>query len=283
MIWLIGMGVLFLLLCLWFCIEQHLLRVRKQTIMLKRLPSEWSGLKLLQITDLHHRRMGKHNCRIVQKAQILKPDCIVITGDLISRDIRNFDEISCFLKQLREISPVYLCPGNHELDLPQSIWESLLKAVQQSGCRFLLDETIQLQKNTSCNSIYLTGAQLVYGVYRDENRKFRHLQQYTAADLEQALGSPQGCTILLAHNPFLMESYVEWGADLVLCGHVHGGLVRLPLVGGLLSPERKFFPEYDKGRYQKKNTQMYVSGGIGKPRLFNPPEINLLYLNSVQK
>lgn len=73
------------------------------------------------------------------------------------------------------------------------------------------------------------------------------------------------------------------GADLVLCGHVHGGLIRLPLAGGLLSPERKFFPKYDKGLYEKAGTKMYVSGGIGKPRFWNPPEINLLYLKSVQK
>ena len=83
--------------------------------------------------------------------------------------------------------------------------------------------------------------------------------------------------------PLLLDSYAGWGADLVLCGHVHGGLVRLPFLGGVLSPERKFFPKYDKGLYEKDGTKMYVSGGIGKPRLCNPPEINLIHLKSVQK
>ena len=85
---------------------------------------------------------------------------------------------------------------------------------------------------------------------------------------------------MLAHNPLLLDSYADWGADLVLCGHMHGGLIRLPFVGGMLSPERRFFPRYDKGLYQKKNTKMYVSGGIGKLRLGNPPEINLLVLRA---
>lgn len=85
-------------------------------------------------------------------------------------------------------------------------------------------------------------------------------------------GQAPGCTVLLAHNPLLLDSYTGWGADLVLCGHVHGGLVRLPFLGGVLSPERKFFPKYDKGLYEKDGTKMYVSGGIGKPRLCNPPE-----------
>lgn len=150
-------------------------------------------------------------------------------------------------------------------------------------CRRLLqNQTISLEMPGSV-PLYLAGADLAYGVYRDENRKFRNLQPYTAADLENDLGRRRGCTVLLAHNPLLLDSYAGWGADLVLCGHVHGGLVRLPFLGGVLSPERKFFPKYDKGLYEKDGTKMYVSGGIGKPRLCNPPEISVIHLKSVQK
>lgn len=78
---------------------------------------------------------------------------------------------------------------------------------------------------------------------------------------------------MLAHNPLCAKAYSQWGADIVFCGHIHGGAVRLPLLGGLLSPERKFLPEYSKGIYHIGKTEMIVSGGIGKPRLFNPPEI----------
>ena len=283
MIWAVVLGIAVVLLLVWFAIEQHLLVVRKQEIVLEQLPPAYDGWKLLQISDLHHRELGRENSRIVQKAEALQPNCIVITGDLISRDMTDFTKIGNFLRNLRKICPVYLCPGNHELDLPESVWKRLQKTVTQSGCRFLCNETISLQQNDAAEPLYLTGAKLAYGIYRDENRRFRHLQQYTEADLEQALGTPRGCTILLAHSPFLLNSYARWGASLVLCGHVHGGLVRLPWVGGLLSPERKFFPSYDKGLYQQAHTKMYVSGGIGKPRLFNPPEINCCYLKSVQK
>ena len=247
---------LFLIL-IWFLIEQHLLLVRCKDITLPHLPPAFAGTTLLQITDLHHREMGKNNCRIVQKAAKFRPDHIVLTGDLISRDMRDFQGIASFLTALSKISPVWICLGNHELDLPPEILEQLRQ--------------------------YLAGADLAYGIYRDENRGFRHLQSYTAADLENDLGHRRGCTVLLAHNPLLLDSYAGWGADLVLCGHVHGGLVRLPFLGGVLSPERKFFPKYDKGLYEKDGTKMYVSGGIGKPRLWNPPEINWIHLNSVQK
>ena len=172
--------------------------------------------------------------------------------------------------------------GNHELDLPPAVWEQLRQTIAQSGCRLLQNQTISLEMPGSV-PLYLAGADLAYGVYRDENRKFRNLQPYTAADLENDLGRRRGCTVLLAHNPLLLDSYTGWGADLVLCGHVHGGLVRLPFLGGVLSPERRFFPKYDKGLYEKDGTKMYVSGGIGKPRLCNPPEISVIHLKSVQK
>ena len=212
----------------------------------------------------------------------MQPDVIVLTGDMISRDMRDFHEISLFLQALSKISPTYLCTGNHELDLPPEVQQEFWAMAEQAGCHPLRNETVPLEKS-GCSPLYLAGAELAYGIYRDENRGFRHLQSYTADDLTQALGTRQGCTVLLAHNPLLLDSYAGWGADVVLSGHVHGGMVRLPFVGGVLSPERKFFPKYDKGLYEKGGTKLYVSGGIGKPRLFNPPEINMIYLNSVQK
>ena len=108
--------LLLILLGIWFCIEQHVLRVRKQTLSLEHLPAGWDGVSLLQITDLHHRQMGRGNCRIIRQAQQLQPDVIVLTGDIISRDMRDFHEISSFLQALSKISPTYLCTGNHELD-----------------------------------------------------------------------------------------------------------------------------------------------------------------------
>lgn len=273
---------LFLLALLWFCIEQHLLLVRRQTISLRRLPPEWDGLRILQITDIHRRELGRDHRRIVRSAVRQKPDCIVLTGDIISRDMTEYGAVFTLLGQLCALCPVYFCMGNHELDLPPERWEPLRRGMAQAGCRILRNETAVLGDGKK-PPLYLAGADLSGGVYRDEERGFRHLKDYTPAQLTGALGQPAGCTILLAHNPLLLDTYAAWGADLVLCGHVHGGLIRLPLAGGLLSPERKFFPKYDKGLYEKAGTKMYVSGGIGKPRFWNPPEINLLYLKSVQK
>lgn len=94
--------LLLILLGIWFCIEQHVLRVRKQTLSLEHLPAGWDGVSLLQITDLHHRQMGRGNCRIIRQAQQLQPDVIVLTGDIISRDMRDFHEISSFCRHFRK-------------------------------------------------------------------------------------------------------------------------------------------------------------------------------------
>ena len=139
--------ILFLLLILlgiWFCIEQHVLRVRKQTLSLEHLPAGWDGVSLLQITDLHHRQMGRGNCRIIRQAQQLQPDVIVLTGDMISRDMRDFHEISSFLQALSKISPTYLCTGNHELDLPPEVQQEFWAMAEQAGCHPLRNETVPL-------------------------------------------------------------------------------------------------------------------------------------------
>ena len=74
--------------------------------------------------------------------------------------------------------------------------------------------------------------------------------------------------ILLAHTPFYFEQYSNWGADLVLSGHVHGGIIRIPLLGGLLSPNRRFFPKFDLGKYENNNSIMIVNKGLGKSKVF---------------
>lgn len=282
---LIVAAAILLLLVIYICIEQHMLVLRMEDVRLSRLPAQWDGLRVLQISDLHHRKVGRRNCRLLKIAEKQKPDWIVITGDLVSRDFRAEKELAdvwAFLTGLRKIAPVFLCLGNHELDLIQTErFQPLQRAITETGCQLLDNEKLYFEKNGA--RICVAGASLKYGVYRDENGGYRNLQTYTTYQLESAIGKREEFTILLAHNPLMMETYAAWGADLVLSGHVHGGIVRLPGVGGLLSPERRFFPKYNLGFYQNRGTYMYVSGGIGKLRLLNPPEISLLYLKSVKK
>jgi predicted MPP superfamily phosphohydrolase len=87
---------------------------------------------------------------------------------------------------------------------------------------------------------------------------------------------------LLAHTPTKLDAYSEWGADLVLSGHMHGGMIQVPFIGGLLSPEVELFPKYDKGYFISNETHMILSAGLGNGvfplRILNKPELCLVTL-----
>ncbi|MBQ8825092.1 MAG: metallophosphoesterase [Ruminococcus sp.] len=265
--------IIFCLLCI--VIESKIIKIRYENIPVN---NNSDNLKILHISDIHHRTFGKCNSRIVEKTKKISPDIIVITGDLISRNMKKYYNTGVFLKNLRKIAPVYLSLGNHELDLPPNLRNKLFKIINKSGVRILKNETVKIKKNNF--TTYISGITLDIECYKskDKKRKYKNLKQYTEKDLYNAIGNKKGYTILLAHNPLFFEEYAKWGADLVLSGHVHGGIIRLPIIGGILSPERKLLPKYSKGLYKKGNTIMNVSGGLGKLRLWNPPELIILIL-----
>ena len=231
-------------------------------------------LRAVHLSDIHKKKYPHGWQKLIGKVQALRPDVIFITGDLVSRSEREFACKGVLIKRLSEICPVYLCKGNHELDLPKESMDALRKVITENGGILLENEKTVFRKGDTVVDIW--GADLRRSVYRNKKGGFSGLYKYTAEDLTSELGTPgSGTNILLAHTPFFLESYAEWGADIVLSGHVHGGIVGTPF-GGLLSPERNFFPKYDKGLYQSGNTGMLLSAGIGKIRLFAPPEVILL-------
>lgn len=274
-IFVISTAFLFLLI-LWFFIERRFLLTVKDEIYLENLPPDFNGLKILQISDIHHRKFGQDNSKISRIAESLSPDLIFLTGDMVSRNETDFSSIGKLCARLSEIAPVYFVFGNHELDFSAEKRMKYIYALNKNGVTILDNSTETICRNSS--SIDIAGATLIKRIYRDENRKYRNLSSYSLDQLNSDLGVRKRCTLLLAHNPLIAETYAQWNADVVFSGHVHGGIIRLPLIGGILSPERRFFPRFTKGLYLLNNTRLYVSGGVGKVRLFNPAEINLVTL-----
>lgn len=259
-----------LLLLVYMYIESKMLITRRYRINAD-LPDT---VRAVQLSDIHKKRYGNDWGRLIAKVKALSPDVIFITGDLVSRTERDYSFKGILIKRLREICPVYMCRGNHELDLPEEYMDKLRREIKENGGILLENESSVFCKGSTRINIY--GANLRRSVYRNSRGGFSHLYRYTAEDLEKELGKhTDGINILLAHTPFFLDEYSEWGADIVLSGHVHGGIIGTPF-GGLLSPERNFFPQYDKGMFKKNSTVMLLSAGIGKLRLFDPPEILLL-------
>ena len=211
---------------------------------------------------------------ILRKADFYSPlsqhnGLIAVTGDLISRKPgeTSISDALDLLSRLKQIAPVAYSLGNHEKDLPDSILSDMLKQCRKAGILVLDNSSVMIQE------ILFTGLTLPQTVYKNSDGSYSSLDAITKDMLSNCVGDciAHPC-VLLAHSPMGFDAYAQWGADIVLSGHVHGGIVRMPLIGGVLSPERKFFPKYTKGIYQHKNCFMNVSAGIGKIRVNNPPE-----------
>ncbi len=239
-------------------------------------------IRLCVVSDLHigHRGFATKTpltyklkeSEILEKIREAKPNGICLVGDLLHRFHvkHSFTRAKNFLENLSEIAPVYFCFGNHELDCNHREIAELKGLERDYPVHVLEGDYLEIGDRTR---IY--GVTLPRKVYKSSKDTYQGLAPITRDMLPSAIDREKR-NILLAHSPFGFSVYREWGADLTIAGHVHGGIVRLPLLGGILSPERKFFPKYTKGLYHEENSYLIVSSGIGKIRIGNPPEVIII-------
>lgn len=255
--------ILFILLIIEFVIENKL-------ILHRRYENLGGDVRIMHISDIHNSRKGKDNIRISDAARDEQPDLIFITGDFVSRSETDFKSAQILLNRLCKVAPVYIIQGNHEQSLPECQQAEFFDMVRKSGAVMLVNQSDYV--TIKGRKLYICGVQQEYSTYK-KNGGYKNLDKFTLNDMKSAVGNKPKCEVLLfAHNPLWAEIYSQWGADYTFSGHVHGGAVRLFGIG-ILSPERKFFPKYSKGVYTVGKMKMCVSAGIGKLRLFNPPEI----------
>jgi predicted MPP superfamily phosphohydrolase len=240
-----------------------------------------AGFRIVHLSDLHKKQFGEDNSELFEKICSLRPDAVFITGDMISRSTQSLEVIKSLLKRLSDVFPVYYSLGNHETDTKTTnpvIYKELTEYAL--GLGILLDnKTVRIENENLL--IQLSGLTIYDECYKKDGC-YKNLRSISAAEVKALLKTePQkNCiNIMLAHNPVFFEAYSDYGSDIILSGHIHGGCIKLPFIGGLLSPERKFFPKYFSGLYKRKNSSMIVSCGLGKFRLFNPSEIVVLELS----
>ena len=226
---------------------------------------EKENTKIVFLSDLHNKQYGEKNCLLVNEIDKINPDYVFIGGDMITSCLEKFSDFADTLDFVKELSAkykVYYGMGNHEERLrrrpekyPKGIYEKLSETLSDNGTPILVNECVHLADN-----IDLYGLDLDHEYYR----KFI-TRQIKDGYLEEKLLKPdkEKYNILLAHNPEHFKSYASWGADLVMSGHVHGGIIRLPYLGGVISPAMKLFPKYDGGLFSEYNSDMVLSRGIG--------------------
>lgn len=277
-----GLALLFLLVY-----GNNALQVSRYPIAMEKLPRDHPGLRILHLSDLHGKEFGRRNSRLAAAIIGLEPDLILINGDMIDS---HGDDGSAFVDLLKGLNgryPVYCSLGNHEQIVRDSAdperYERFARRVREAGAVILDNERIAVERGGVTFGIYGFTAML----YHYSSHSVAELWEGSALRvpfIEERLGRPRDgeVAILLAHNPKYFQEYVEWGPDLVCAGHVHGGVVRLPFKGGVLSPDQTLFPPYSAGLYRSGGTAMHVSRGLGNSaiplRLLNRPDLSLLEL-----
>ncbi len=275
------MAVILALLTLTVYGSNQLILTGEYELRYEKLPAAFDGYRIVQLSDLHSKDFDDGNKRILKEIQNQDPDIIVMTGDMVNSTDLDFSVFLDLAKNLSADYEVFYIVGNHEQSLSGSSREYLFNELGKMGIRVLDNESVVISKGEDSIDFYGLWFNLRYYSNRTDSyvREDSETYYFSVDKMERIFGAKdrERFGILLAHNPLYADSYVEWGADLILSGHVHGGMIRLPFLGGIYSPERTFFPEYDGGLYGFSGQNLIVSRGIGNGnygfRFLNCPEI----------
>ncbi len=263
-----------------FIYNNNYLRTENIIVASEKIPKNFDGYEILHLSDLHNVSYGKRNRRLCQAVNQMNVDAILYTGDMV--DERNFSKRGFYhlLEGIKNKIPSYFIFGNHEDGLDGSQKEELLHKLGEEGITVLRNNQVILKRDGDV--IYLHGLDVGRQYLRNTYNHDGTLQ-LTCQDIQSKLGRPNGgFHILLAHNPLYGQAYEAAGFDLTFSGHVHGGMIRVPCLGGVMSPDRSFFPKYSKGKYDINGSTLIVSPGIGghKARIGNPLSIYKITLKS---
>ncbi len=262
-------AVLLLTFVIWMIWGNTAITVTEFTVYSEELPDAFSGFRIAQVSDLHNDELGEGNSRLLSTLEESRPNIIVLTGDLVDRNRTNIDVAVSFVEQAVKIAPTYYISGNHEAALPEDEYAEMKERLASVGAILLEDESVTIERGGEF--IHLVGL-------NDQN--FGHIPSND--ELTEFMGKDEKFSLLLAHRPTDFPQYANCGFDLVFSGHLHGGQFRLPFIGGLYAPSYGFFPEYDGGIYEREDSVLIVSRGVGNSsfpiRFNNPREIVVVEL-----
>ena len=272
-------------------------------------------VKIVFIADLHEKAYRNDSEKLVEKIRQCAPDAILVGGDLIvSGKVFKDDEKRkngpdpekepdtewmknslSLMRRLTQICPVWFVQGNHELRL--EYYEELgdynkkfIDEMTAAGVRFLHNGAVDLTKESRAgekSGVVLQGLELPMKFYEKFRRTLLSGEELTALIGE---ADRSVYTVLLSHIPVYFPQYAKWGSDLCLCGHVHGGLMRLPFIGGVMGTRPSLFPRYSGGQYfcravtdgKEHLSSMVLTCGLGMHtlpiRIFNPGEVSVVEL-----
>ncbi|MDR0326105.1 MAG: metallophosphoesterase [Oscillospiraceae bacterium] len=254
-------------------------RTEHITVRSSRLPAAFDGFRILHLSDLHEKGFGNGNETLLRMARDAKPDVIAVTGDLIdSAEALYYAET--LLPALTSIAPVYYVTGNHE-------WAADGKTAHAGRNRLITRlETVVWDSgavwlDSGYDTLERGGERILLAGLCDPNGP---RSEPNVHELRQRIDAEHGdspFTVLLSHRHDL--DYTGAGFDVVLTGHAHGGVVRLPFTDGLIGPDREWFPRGTSGVLSQGGVSVVVNRGLGDtyfPRFLNRPQVLVVTLSA---
>lgn len=256
----------------------------------EKIPEAFEGFRIAVLADLHGNSFGEGNEALIQAIEAQQPDIVVIAGDAMvvkNSAHKNMEPLRRLCAALSPKYPIYYGKGNHEArmqDNPEIYpgwYDELLALVREYGICYLENDSALISRGNA--SVRMTGFDIPAKYY---HKKLRPLPM-PAEEISREVGESdrKHYQILLAHSPIYAKTYAEWGSDLTISGHFHGGTIRLPILGGLMSPQFQFFSGMDRGCYPMGGERYQVtSGGLGTHsiniRLNNMSELVIVRLHT---
>lgn len=234
-----------------------------------------SPFRIVLLSDLHDHRFDSCNEKLSEMIKEQMPDIIIIDGDMINGDSENAETAVKLIHLLIDIAPVYYSYGNHEYYYIEAGHDGLQEELECAGAEVVNYRNIDIQvkgNSVRIGGLYEYGGDTYMQSDEENQRAVSYLQKYAETDRY---------LIMCAHRPesfYPLESTEQWGIDLILSGHLHGGQVIIPGIGGIYNTLDGFFPEYDYGQYKLGSGDMIITRGLSSnrkllPRFNNPPEI----------
>lgn len=241
-------------------LSYHALVVTEYTISSDKITED---IGIVMLSDLHDSQFGEENSKLIAKVSTLKPDLILVLGDMVSNYTEDISHLNPLYSALSDIAPTYCVEGNHEQSNEK--YEEIKKIMAENTEGFFDAEYQDIV--VKGNDIRIGGIAFYLGWDEEYN-----------AFAENFANTDSFKLILYHHPEYYIWGMDEYDIDLTLSGHTHGGQVILPFAGGIYAPEQGYFPEYDFGHFSSENGDIVISRGLGSskqpvPRFNNPPEI----------
>lgn len=251
------------------------LTTKEYTIIDKNIPEGFDGLKIVHFSDIHYNRAItlKKIESIVKEINLIKPDIVVFTGDLLDKDAiltnTDYDELGKILKKINAPSGKYAILGNHDYEKEE---ENAIKILKNSNFTYL-ENTYDIIYDKYGNKVFIGGIGSVIQNKDDIDKTLNSLSNKDNISYK----------IILIHEPDIADEITTgYKINLILAGHSHGGQIRLPLIGALYAPP--YAKKYQNEYYKINDCNLYISTGIGVStinyRLWDKPSINFYRINS---